>query len=116
MSSVYCNCHCLTLVIQRVNWCIHYHPCSSPLISLGKCLVVFAPIMNNKVIADLFPEEVAINDWLINLLLSLFRGTVPFRVEAQMFLNATCGLEWRDFCVEIGLEEKWDAGICQDLV
>jgi hypothetical protein len=28
-------------------------------------------------------------------------------------LNATCSLEWCDCCVEIGLEEKWDAGICQ---
>ena len=44
----------------------------------------------NKVIPDLFPEEIAINDWLINLLVSLFGGTLLFRVEAQAFLNATC--------------------------
>jgi hypothetical protein len=70
----------------------------------------------NKVIADLFPEEIAINNWLINILLSLFGGTVLFRVEAQVFLNATCSLEWCDLCVEIGLEEKWDAGIGQERV
>ena len=80
---------------------------------LGKCLVVFALVMN-KVIADLFPEEIAINDWLINLLLSLFGRTVLFRVEAPVFLDATRSFEWRDFCVEIGLKEKWDAGICQE--
>lgn len=66
----------------------------------------------NKVIADLFPEEIAINNWFINHLLSLFRRTVLFRVEARVFLNTTCSLEWCDFSVEIGLEEKWDAGIC----
>jgi hypothetical protein len=76
---------------------------------------VFAPIIN-KVIADLFPEEIAINDWFINHFFSLFRGTVPFRVEAQVFLDATCSLEWCDFGVEIGLEEKWDAGICQERI
>ena len=80
---------------------------------LGKCLVVSAPGMN-KVIADLLPEEITINDWLINLLLSLFGGTVLFRVEAPVFLDATCSLEWCNFCVETGLEEKWDAGICQE--
>lgn len=80
MSRVYCNCHCLTLVIQRVNWCIHYLPCGSPRNCLGKSLVVFAPIMN-EVIADLFPEEIAINNRLIYLLLSLFGRTVPFRIE-----------------------------------
>ena len=83
---------------------------------LGKCLVVFAPPVINKVIADLFPEEITINDWLINLLSSLFGGTVLFRVEAQVFLNATCSLKWCDCCVEIGLEEEWDAGICQERV
>ena len=82
---------------------------------LGKCLVAFAPVMN-KVIADLFPEEIPINDWLINILLSLFGGTVLFRVEAQVSLSATCSLEWCDFRVEIGLEEKWDADICQERV
>jgi hypothetical protein len=87
----------------------------SPHNRLGKCLVVFAPIVN-KVIANLFPEEIAINDWLINILLSWFGGTVLFRVEAQVFLNATCSLERYDFCVEVGLEEKWDAGICQERV
>jgi hypothetical protein len=77
-------------------------------------LVVFASMI--KVIADLFPEEIAINDWFISLLLSLFGGTVLFRFEAQFILNATCGLEWCNFCVEIGLEEKWDAGICQECI
>jgi hypothetical protein len=86
----------------------------SPHNRLGKCLVVFVPIMN-KVIANLFPEEIAINDWLINLLLSMFGGTALFRVEVYVLLNATCSLKWRDVCVEIGLEEKWDAGmICQE--
>lgn len=96
----------MTLVIQRVNWCIHYHPCGSPT-TVSVNLVVFVSIVI-KVIADLFPEEIAINDWFISLLLSLFGGTVLFRFEAQFFLNATCGLEWCDFCVEIRLEEKWD--------
>lgn len=64
----------------------------------------------NKVIADLFPEEIAINNWFINQLLSLFGGTVPFRVETRVLLNTTCSLEWCNFSVEIGLEEKWDAG------
>ena len=31
--------------------------------------------------------------------------------EAQVFLNAPCSLERRDFRVEVGLEEKWDAGM-----
>jgi hypothetical protein len=68
----------------------------------------------NKVIADLPPEEVAINDWLIYS----FRACLEdgaFRVEAQVFLKATCSLEWCDSCVEVGLEEKWDASmICQE--
>lgn len=77
---------------------------------LDEYLVVFAPIVN-KVIADLFPEEIAINDWLINLLLSLFGGALLFRAEVRVILNATCSLEWCDFRIKIGLEEKWDAGI-----
>jgi hypothetical protein len=74
----------------------------------------------DKVIADLLPEEVAINNWLIYLLfLNLLRGIVPFRNEAQVFLNATCSIEWCDFRGEVGLEEKRDAGIrsrasCED--
>jgi hypothetical protein len=37
---------------------------------------------------------------------------VLFRVvKPQVFLNATCSLEWCDFCVEIGLKEKWYADI-----
>ena len=82
---------------------------------LGKCLVVFAPTIN-KVIADLFPEEIPINDWLVDPLLSLIGGVVLFRVDAQVFLDATCSLERCDFCVEIGLEEKRDASICQERV
>jgi hypothetical protein len=70
----------------------------------------------NKIIADLLPKKIAINDWLINLLLSLFGGTGLLRVKAQVILNATCSLEWCDCCVEIGLEEKWDADICQEQV
>lgn len=66
----------------------------------------------DKVIVDLLPEEVAINDWFIYLFLNLLRGTVPFRDGAQVFLNATCSLKWCDFRVEVGLEEKWNAGIC----
>ncbi len=76
---------------------------------------MFAPILN-EVIADLLPEEFAINDWLIYLFLNSFGGMVLFRDDAQVFLNATCSLEWCDFCVEIGLEEKWDASICQERV
>jgi hypothetical protein len=30
-------------------------------------------------------------------------------------LKATCSLEWCDIRVEVGLEEKWDAGICQGM-
>jgi hypothetical protein len=66
----------------------------------------------NKVIADLFPEEIAINNWFINHLLSSFGGTVLFRVKARVFLDTTCSLKWCDFSVEIGLKEKRDAGIC----
>lgn len=82
---------------------------------LGEYLIVFAPALN-KVIADLFPEEIPINDWLIDLLLSLFGGVMLFGVGTQVFLDATCSLERCNFCVEIGLEEKWDAGICQERV
>jgi hypothetical protein len=78
---------------------------------LGKCLVVIALLLIvNKVIADLLPEEVAINDRLIYLLSNLFGSMVPFRDQAPVFLNATCSLEWCNFRVEVGLEEKWDAG------
>ena len=82
---------------------------------LGECLVVFGSIVN-KVIADLFTEEIAINDWLINILFRLFGGTALLCVEAQVFLNATCSLERCDFRVEIGLEEEWNSGIFQDRV
>jgi hypothetical protein len=35
---------------------------------------------------------------------------------AQVLLNTPCGLERCDFCVEIGLEEKWDAGmVCKGM-
>jgi len=104
-----------TLVLQRVNWCILYLLLWSTHNYLGECLVVFAPILN-EVIADLLPEEFAINDWLIYIFLNSFGGMVLFRDDAQVFLNATCSLEWCDFCVEIGLEEKWDASICQERV
>ena len=87
-------------------WLAHDH--------LGECLVVFALIMS-KVIADLLPEEVAINDWFV-CLWNLFEGMVPFRDETQVFLDAACSLEGRDFRVKVGLEEKWDAGIYQELV
>lgn len=102
-----------TLVIQRVNWCIPYHFLWLAHDCLGKCLVVFALlIVMDKVIADLLPEEVTINDWLI----FVFGGIVTFGDEAQVFLNAACSLEWCDFGVEVGLEEKWDASICQERV
>jgi len=36
--------------------------------------------------------------------------------QAQIFLNAPCGLERCDFRVEVGLEEKWDADmICKGM-
>jgi hypothetical protein len=37
------------------------------------------------------------------------------RDEAQVFLNAPCSLERCDFRVEVGLKEKWDAGIDQSI-
>jgi len=78
---------------------------------LGECLVLFVPIAN-KVIADLLPEEVAVDDWLIYLLSILFGGVVLFRDLAQVFLDAAYSIEWRDFRVKVGLEEKWDTGTC----
>jgi len=85
------------------------YPLPSPWLAhdyLGECLVVFA-LITSKVIADLLPEEVAINNWLIYLL-NLFGGIVPFREETQIFLYAACSLEGCDFRVKVGLEEKWD--------
>lgn len=88
------------------------YPLPSPWLAhdcLGECLVVFA-LITSKVIADLLPEEVAVDDWLIYLL-NLFGGTVPFREESQAFLDATCSLEGCNFRVKVRLEEKWDADI-----
>jgi hypothetical protein len=82
---------------------------------LGECLIVFALIIT-KVIADLPPEEVAINDGLVCLLSNLFGGMVPFRDEALVILNATCSLEWCNFRVKVGLEEERNATICQEQV
>lgn len=84
-------------------WLAHDYLCD--------CLVVFA--LMNKIIADLLPEEVAINDRFIYLLSSLFGGMVPFRDVVQVFLHATCSLERCNFCVKVGLKEKWYASICQ---
>lgn len=65
--------------------------------------------------ADFLSEEVAIYDWLVYFLRNLFGGMVLFCDEVQVFLNATCSLERRNFRVKLGLEEKWDAGICQGM-
>ena len=118
MNSVYYNRHWLsrtydTLAIQRVNSCFSESLTISvvcPPVSLSeKYLVVSASTI--KVFADLLPEEVTINDWLIFLLRNYFGGMVLSPEDAQVFLNAPCSLERRDFCVEVGLEEKWDAGV-----
>ncbi len=45
----------------------------------------------------------------------MFSGIVLSRDEAQVFLNAPCSLERCDFRVEVGLKEKWDAGIDQSI-
>jgi hypothetical protein len=46
----------------------------------------------------------------------LFGGRVLSTEQAQIFLNAPCGLERCDFRVEVGLEEKWDADmICKGM-
>jgi hypothetical protein len=74
---------------------------------LGEFLVVFAPT-SDKVIVDFLPEKVAINDWLVYFLQNLFVGMVTFCDEVQISLNATCSLEWCNFRVEVGLEEKGD--------
>jgi hypothetical protein len=122
MNSVYYSRHRLsrtynTQAIQRVNLCISESLTISvvcPPQSRCKCLVV--SVSTIKVIADLLPEEVAINDWLIFILQNLFGGIVLSPEEAQVFLNAPCSLKRCDFRVEVGLEEKWDAGmICEGM-
>lgn len=43
-------------------------------------------------------------------------GMVLSSEEAQILLKAPCSLERCDFGVEVGLEEKWDAGmICKGI-
>ena len=74
-------------------------------------LVVFARTIS-KIITDFVPEEVAVDCWLVYLA-NLFGGMVPFRGATRVFLNAAYGLEWSDFCSEVGFEEKGDAGLCQ---
>ena len=102
----------VTHVIQQVNSDISYPSLWLAHNGLRECLVVFAPA-RNKIIADLPPQVVSINDWLICFLLTFLGGMVLFLTEAQVFLKATCSLKWCDSRVKVRLEEKWDAGICQ---
>jgi len=58
------------------------------------------PASTIKVIVDLLPEDVAINDWLIYLLRNLFEGMVLSLKSVRV------RLEQCNFRVEVGLEEK----------
>jgi hypothetical protein len=60
-----------------------------------------------KIITDFVPEEVAVDRWLVYR----FGGMMPFCGVTRVFLDAAYSLEWCDFCSEVGLEEKGDAGL-----
>ena len=106
-----------TVVVQRINQCIclfSYHLCNCAHNRLGEFLVVIVSTID-KVPADFLPKKVAIHDWLVYFPRGLVGDMVLFCDKVQVLLNATCSLERCNIRVEVGLKEKWDAGICQGM-